>query len=69
MTNEEIDIDKFYDEQYSKYQEEARIPFTDYRDLEDKYEILEGQVKNIISLLQNNDAAGAYEYAVSEGLV
>lgn len=69
MNKEEIDIDRHYDEVFSKYQEEERVPFSAYRELEEKFEKLEGQVKDIIKFIQDNDPAGAYEYAVGEGLV
>ena len=65
----EINEDRYYDSLLAKYNEEAKVPFTDYQKLEEENEILKGQIKDIISYLQENDIAGAYEYVVKEGLV
>lgn len=69
MNKEEIDIDRHYDEELSKYQEVAKVPFSDYKDLEEKYDKLERQLKAILEFIGNDDCAGAYEYAFSEGLL
>lgn len=60
--------DRYYDELCSKYEEGAKVPFSEYRDLEDKYEELESQLKDLIEYIENDDIVGAYEYIVSEGL-
>lgn len=67
MTNEEIMNDRYYEQMQER--NEAKVPFQDYRDLEDKYDELEGKVKDLIEYIKNDDIAGAYEYAVSEGLI
>lgn len=68
MNKEEIEIDKHYNDLYEQYEDKVKIPFQDYRDLEDKYEHLQCQVKDIISYIEDDDIVGAYEYIVSEGL-
>jgi hypothetical protein len=67
MTNEEIMNDRYYEQMQER--NEVKVPFQDYRDLEDKYDELEGKVKDLIEYIKNDDIAGAYEYAVSEGLI
>ena len=69
MTEDEIKQERYYEALESDYFEEAKVPLTDYNDLKKKYEKLKGQVADIISFIQDNDPAGAYEYAVGEGLV
>ena len=61
--------DRYYDSLYSKYEEEERIPISEYRELEGKYNELLYQMQDVIYYLRNNDIAGAYEYLKSEGLV
>ena len=67
MTNEEIMNDRYYEQMQER--NEVKVPFQDYRDLEDKYDELEGKVKDLIEYIKNDDVVGAYEYAVSEGLI
>jgi hypothetical protein len=69
MNKEEIDVDRYYDSLYSKYEEEATVSTSDYRDLEEKVKKLEGNIRDIINLILNNQPAEAYEYAKREGLV
>lgn len=69
MADNDLKIERQYEAQLDKYQEEARVPLSSYNDLEKKYDELQCQVKDLISYIENNDPAGAYEYAVSEGLV
>lgn len=61
--------DRIYDELYSKYMDQAKVPYESYEELEEAYEHLKAQVKDLIGYIQDNDIAGAYEYAKSEGLV
>lgn len=67
MTNEEIMNDRYYEQMQER--NEVKVPFQDYRDLEDKYEELKAKVKDLVDYIGNDDIAGAYEYAVSEGLI
>ena len=69
MNREEMMCDRYYDSLYSKYEEEERIPISEYRELEGKYNELLYQMQDVIYYLRNNDIAGAYEYLKSEGLV
>ena len=69
MTEDEIKQERYYEALESDYLEEAKVPLTDYNDLKEKYEKLKRQVADIISFIQGNDPAGAYEYVVGEGLV
>lgn len=69
MTNEEMMIDRMYDAMYERYNEEAKVPFSDYQELEEKYEKLQYQMQDVINFLKDNDIIGAYEYLASEGLV
>ena len=47
----------------------VKVPFEDYRKLEDKYLKLIEHLKTIIDLLQQNKKIEAYEYIVREGLL
>ena len=64
-----MDEDRYYDSLQAKYEEEQRIPISDYRELEEKYNELLYQMQDIIYFLKNNDIVGAWEYLSSEGLV
>lgn len=69
MNNEDYMIDKYYDSLYSKYEEEATVRAEDYYRLKDDYDELYYQLQDILYFIKQNDPAGAYEYAKSEGLV
>lgn len=69
MNKEEMDVDRYYDSLYSKYEEEETVPASDYHDLEEKVRKLEGNIRDIIDLILNNKSPEAYEYAKREGLV
>lgn len=47
----------------------VKVPFEDYRRLEDKYIALKEHLKKIIELLQQNKKIEAYEYVVKEKLI
>lgn len=65
----EINEDRYYDSLYEKYSEEAKVPYTDYRKLEEQLEICKGQIQDIANFIRNNDCPGAYEYLISEKLI
>ena len=69
MNKEEYMIDRMYDAMYERYQEEERIPISEYRKLEDEYDELNYKMQDLLYYIKENDIAGAYEYAKSEGLV
>lgn len=69
MNKEEMMIDRYYDELYSKYTEGAKVPYESYEELEEKYEHLKCIIKDVAIYLRENDPAGAYEYLKSEDLV
>ena len=61
--------DRIYDELYSKYMEQAKVPYESYEELEEKYEHLKCVIKDVAIYLRDNDIAGAYEYLKREELV
>lgn len=69
MNKEEMMIDRYYDSLYSKYEEEEKVPLSDYQELGDRCDKLEHQIQDLIEFIRNNDIVGAYEYAVKENLV
>ena len=64
-----MDEDRYYDALQAKYEEEAKIPASDYYELKDKYDELLYQMQDVIYFLKQNDIAGAFEYLSSEGLI
>lgn len=69
MNKEEMMIDRYYDSLYAKYEEETKIPISEYRELGDRCDELERQIQELLEYIKDNDIAGAYEYAVKENLV
>lgn len=69
MNKDEMMIDRYYDELYSKYTEGAKVPYESYEELEEEYEHLKCVIKDVAIYLRENDPAGAYEYLKSEDLV
>ena len=69
--NEET-VDRYYDSLYTKYQEEATVPYTSYRDLEEKYEDFKREFEdfkqNIFYLAKEDKTGGIMEYLKSKGV-
>lgn len=69
MTGSKIKSTQTDEKMMIDHMEEAKVPFSDYQELEEKYEKLQYQMQDVINFLKNNDIIGAYEYLASEGLV
>ena len=68
MNKDEMMIDRYYDDMYAHYMTRTKVPMEDLEEIEEKYEHLRCQMKDVIDYIRNNDIDGAYEYIVSEGL-
>ncbi len=53
----------YYDALQKRYEEEAKVPFSDYRKLEDRIADLEMWIDEILNLIEKNDMEGLEEYA------
>ncbi len=69
MTQDDIELDRIYDEQYARSYDDSSVSQEVYDDLKEKYENLEKNIKRVIELIRDDKVAEAYEYAVSERLV
>ena len=66
----EFNEDRYYDAMQSQYEDEAKVPFHDYRDLEDKYDELKGSFEdfksNVLWYLKNNKIDELMKYVSDE---
>lgn len=53
----------YYDALQKRYEEEAKVTFSDYRKLEDRIADLEMWIDEILNLIEKNDMEGLEEYA------
>lgn len=53
----------YYDALQKRYEGEAKVPFSDYRKLEDRIADLEMWIDEILNLIEKNDMEGLEEYA------
>lgn len=61
--NFELQEKIYYDTLQKRYEEEAKVPFSDYRKLEDRIADLEMWIDEILNLIEKNDMEGLAEYA------
>lgn len=65
-----IDEDRYYDAKQSEHESTAKVPFGDYRDLEEKYEQLENEFEefktDVLHYGANGDVVGLIEYLKSK---
>lgn len=53
----------YYDALQKRYEDEAKVPFSDYRKLEDRIADLEMWIDEILNLIEKKDMEGLEEYA------
>lgn len=53
----------YYDALQKRYENEAKVPFSDYRKLEDRIAELEMWLDEILNLVEKNDMEGLKDYA------
>ena len=66
----EFNEDRYYDAMQSQYEDEAKVPFNDYRELEDKYDELKGKFEdfksNVLWYLNKNKIDELMKYVSDE---
>lgn len=53
----------YYDTLQKRYEDEAKVPFSDYRKLEDRIADLEMWIDEILNLIDEKNMEGLEEYA------
>jgi len=56
------DEDRYYDGKLAELEEKATVPFSDYIDLEEKYDMLKSIIEEVKETIKNHPKIGDWKY-------